>query len=76
MKTANSVLTVGLAALFSTASSELRVAVSTNMDMVVSAHYLATEAGEQVLADGGSAVDAMVSCFWFVDGLWRRYKTK
>jgi gamma-glutamyltranspeptidase len=62
MKFSNRALTVAVSALAISPSvyGELKSAVSTNLEMVVSAHYLATEAGEKVLAAGGSAVDAMV----------------
>jgi gamma-glutamyltranspeptidase/glutathione hydrolase len=32
-----------------------------DLEMVVSAHFLATEAGEKILADGGTAIDAMIA---------------
>jgi gamma-glutamyltranspeptidase/glutathione hydrolase len=32
-----------------------------DLEMVVSANFLATEAGEKILADGGTAVDAMIA---------------
>lgn len=41
--------------------AQLKQVVSADMEMVVSAHFLATEAGEKVLAAGGTAVDAMIA---------------
>lgn len=40
---------------------ELPTAVTTKREMVVTANPLATEAGEQILKQGGTAVDAMVA---------------
>jgi gamma-glutamyltranspeptidase/glutathione hydrolase len=42
-------------------SHALQEVTVSDMEMVVSAHFLATEAGEKILADGGTAVDAMIA---------------
>jgi gamma-glutamyltranspeptidase/glutathione hydrolase len=42
-------------------SQALKEVTASDLEMVVSAHFLATEAGEKILADGGSAVDAMIA---------------
>lgn len=40
---------------------ETREAVTSRTDMVVAAHPLAAEAGAEILAEGGSAIDAMIA---------------
>jgi gamma-glutamyltranspeptidase/glutathione hydrolase len=42
-------------------SQALKEVVASDLEMVVSAHFLATEAGEKILSDGGTAVDAMIA---------------
>jgi gamma-glutamyltranspeptidase/glutathione hydrolase len=42
-------------------SQALKEVTASDMEMVVSTHFLATEAGEKILADGGTAVDAMIA---------------
>ena len=42
-------------------AQELKEATATDIEMVVSANFLATKAGEQVLAEGGTAIDAMIA---------------
>ena len=42
-------------------SQALKEVTASGLEMVVSAHFLATEAGEKILADGGTAVDAMIA---------------
>jgi gamma-glutamyltranspeptidase/glutathione hydrolase len=42
-------------------SQGLKDVTASDLEMVVSNHFLATEAGEKILADGGTAVDAMIA---------------
>lgn len=61
MKFTTPALIVALATATAAAGQELKAVTSAQMEMVVSAHFLATEAGEKVLAAGGSAIDAMIA---------------
>ena len=45
----------------SCAQDELLNATATGVEMVATANFLATEAGEKILAAGGTAVDAMIA---------------
>jgi gamma-glutamyltranspeptidase / glutathione hydrolase len=50
-----------LLASSATDAQELKTAVASNTEMVVSAHFLATAAGQEMLTAGGTAADAMVA---------------
>ena len=56
-----SALTVALAIPLVTSAQSLPEAVATQREMVVTANPLATEAGADILRQGGTAVDAMIA---------------